>query len=75
MFKAKNDAQNWAFENESSGETQIEAYVNEAYAETYINQIYFNNNNNPVELAIDLPNEKGVQFLDFEVEIKEKNVK
>ena len=64
-----------AFETESSGETQIEAYVNEAYAETYITQIYFNNNDNPVELAIDLPNEKGVQFLDFEVEIKDKKVK
>ena len=75
MFSAKNDAQNWAFKNGSFGETQIEAYVNEAYAETYINQIYFNNNNNPVELAIDLPNEKGVQFLDFEVEIKDKRVK
>ena len=75
MFSTKNDAQIWAFENGSSGETQIEAYVNEAYAETYISQIYFNNNNNPVELAIDLPNEKGVQFLDFEVEIKDKKVK
>ena len=75
MFSYKNEAQFWANENELSGETQIEAYVNEAYAETYISQIYFNNNNNPVELAIDLPNEKGVQFLDFEVEIKEKKVK
>ena len=75
MFSNKNGSPLGIFETESSGETQIEAYVNEAYAETYITQIYFNNNNNPVELAIDLPNEKGVQFLDFEVEIKDKKVK
>ena len=75
MFSSKNESQMGAFETESSGETQIEAYVNEAYAETYITQIYFNNNDNPVELTIDLPNEKGVQFLDFEVEIKDKKVK
>ena len=75
MFSYKNGSPLGIFETESSGETQIEAYVNEAYAETYITQIYFNNNNNPVELAIDLPNEKGVQFLDFEVEIKDKKVK
>ena len=36
MFSYKNEAQFWANENELSGETQIEAYVNEAYAETYI---------------------------------------
>ena len=75
MFSNKNGSPLGIFETESSGETQIEAYVNEAYAETYITQVYFNNNNNPVELAIDLPNEKGVQFLDFEVEIKDKKVK
>ena len=70
MLGVKNEAQIWAFDNESYDETQIEVYVNEAYADTYINQIYNNNNNIPVELTIDLPNEKGVQFLDFEVEIK-----
>ena len=75
----RNNFQNAALygsiENVLSVETQIEAYVNDAYAETYINQLYTNNNNNPVELVIDLPNEKGVQFLDFEVEIKDKKVK
>jgi len=75
----RNNFQNVALygsiENVLSVETQIEAYVNEAYAETYINQLYTNNKNNPVELVIDLPNEKGVQFLDFEVEIKDKKVK
>ena len=54
---------------------QIEAYVNEAYAETFINQIYFNNYQNNIELSVELPNKKGVQFVDFEVEIKDKKVK
>ena len=55
--------------------TQIEAYVNEAHAETYIKQVFINSSNNPVELSFDLPNQKGIQFVDFEVEIKDKKVK
>ena len=54
---------------------QIEVYVNEAYAETYIKQIYENTNSSPVELTVDLPKKNGVQFIDFEVEIKDKKVK
>ena len=60
---------------ESSNDIQIEAFVNESYAETYIKQIYFNTNSNPVELSVELPNKKGVQFVDFEVEIQDKKVK
>ena len=55
--------------------TQIEVYANEAYAETFIKQIYFNNYQNNIELSVELPNKKGVQFVDFEVEIKDKKVK
>ena len=54
---------------------QIEVYVNEAYAETYIMQIYENISSSPVELTVDLPKKNGVQFVDFEVEIKDKKVK
>ena len=54
---------------------QIEVFVNESYAETYITQTYFNFNSNPVELSVELPNKKGVQFVDFEVEIQDKKVK
>ena len=54
---------------------QIEAYVNEAYAETYISQVYINTNVNPVEFSVELPNKIGVQFMDFEVEIKDTKVK
>ena len=59
----------------SSDDMQIEVFVNESYAETYINQTYSNHNSNPVELSVDLPNKKGVQFVDFEVEIQDKKVK
>ena len=59
----------------SSDDIQIEVFVNESYAETYINQIYFNSNSIPVELSVELPNKKGVQFVDFEVEIEDKKVK
>ena len=69
-------SQNDFLENkESNNEIQIEAYVNESYAETYIKQIYFNTYSNPVELSVEMPNKKGVQFVDFEVEIKDKKVK
>ena len=53
----------------------IEAYVNEVYAETYIKQVYINSNPNPVELSFDLPSQKGIQFVDFEVEIKDQKIK
>ena len=58
-----------------SDDIQIEVFVNDAYAETYINQTYFNYNSNPVELSVELPNKEGVQFIDFEVEIQDKKVK
>ena len=54
---------------------QMEVYVNEVYAETYIKQIYENTNSYPIELIVDLPNKNGVQFADFEVEIDDKKVK
>ena len=54
---------------------EIEVNVNEVYAETYIKQNYINNNSSPIELSFDLPNQKGIQFVDFEVEIKDKIVK
>ena len=59
----------------SSDYTQIDVFVNESYAETYINQTYFISNSNPVEFSVELPNKKGVQFVDFEVEIQDKKVK
>ena len=59
----------------SNNDVQIEAYVNEAYAETFITQVYINTDFNPVEFSVDLPNKIGVQFMDFEVEIKDKKVK
>ena len=58
-----------------SDQIQIDAFVSEAYAETYIKQVFFNSNSNSVELSVELPNKKGVQFIDFEVEIKDKKVK
>ena len=59
----------------SSDYTQIDVFVNESYAETYINQTYFISNSNPVEFSVELPNKEGVQFVDFEVEIQDKKVK
>ena len=58
-----------------NNDVQIEAYANEAYAETFITQVYINTDFNPVEFSVDLPNKIGVQFMDFEVEIKDKKVK
>ena len=60
---------------ESCYEMQMEVYVNEVYAETYIKQIYENINSYPIELIVDLPNKNGIQFADFEVEIGDKKVK
>ena len=60
---------------EENYSNQVEVYVNEAYAETYIKQIYENTYENPIELTVDLPNKNGVQFADFEVEINDKKVK
>ena len=60
---------------EDNYEMQMEVYVNEVYAETYIKQIYENINYYPIEFIVDLPNKNGIQFADFEVEIGDKKVK
>ena len=53
---------------------QIETELNEFYAKTNIIQYYKNKKNNPIELVLNFPYNKNVQFSKFTLEMNNKKV-